>query len=200
MFLESPVTLILLVLNGLVGFYTLSMDASLVDRWAFKPYHVKHRGEYWRLLTAGFVHVGLAHLAFNMLTLFFFGPTIEQILGSAGLVAVYFGSEVTANLATMLRYSNNPAYSAVGASGAVSGVVFAYCLFFPFNMLYLFLAIPIPAILFAIGYVALSIYSAKQGGDNIAHEAHLGGAIGGVVLTIILEPRAVASFLGQIGL
>jgi membrane associated rhomboid family serine protease len=199
MLLETPVTLVLLVVNGLVGFHTLYQDPSLLDRWSFRPYALQHRGEWWRLLTAGFVHVSLAHLAFNMLTLFFFGPTIETILGSAGFVALYFGSEITANVATMLRFANNPAYSAAGASGAVSGVVFSYCLFFPFNLLYLFFAVPIPAILFAVLYVALSIYAAKQGRDNVAHEAHLGGAVGGVLLTILLEPSAIGIFLRQIG-
>ena len=100
----------------------------------------------------------------------------------------------------MWRHRDNAKYSAVGASGAVSSVLFSFILFQPFSMLYIFAAIPMPAIVFAVLYVALSIYSAKQGGGPIAHEAHLGGALGGVVLTLILYPAALGIFLGQLGI
>lgn len=200
MFAEAPVSFTLLAVNVAVGIYTLFVDPSLLARWSFKPYQFLHQGEYWRALTAGFVHVGLAHLLFNMITLFYFGPPIEGLLGPAKFLAIYFGSELAANLFTLARYKDHPAYSAVGASGAISGVLFSFCLFAPLSMLYLFFALPMPAIVFAVVYVVGSIYAAKQGGGQVAHEAHLGGALGGVVLTILVEPRAVLVFLHQLGL
>jgi membrane associated rhomboid family serine protease len=200
MFIEAPVTLILLVLNVLIGVYTMFVDASPIGQMAFRPYGFWHRREYWRLFSAGFVHAGGTHLLFNMVTLYFFGPSIEGLLGPARFLAIYFGSEVVANLATLARYRDDPNYSAVGASGAISGVLFSYCLFAPWSLLYIFFAIPMPAILFAVVYVAGSIWAAQQGGGRIAHEAHLGGALGGVLLTLLVEPRALAVFLGQMGM
>ncbi|MEL6706572.1 MAG: rhomboid family intramembrane serine protease, partial [Bacteroidota bacterium] len=111
---------------------------------------------------------------------------------------LYIGSDVAANALTMARHRKNPTYSAVGASGAISGVVFSYCLFDPFGLLYIFLAIPMPAILFAVLYVVFSVQASRQGGGRIAHEAHLGGAIGGLALTILLYPAALSFFVAQV--
>lgn len=196
---SAPVTFLFLIANVLVGVVTLFVDQSLVGKWAFRPRKVME-GEWWRFVTAGFVHVGIAHLAFNMITLYFFGPIVEGILGSGKFIAVYFGSELAANALTMWRHKDDANYSAVGASGAVSGVLFSFILFQPFAMLAIFFAIPMPAIVFAVLYVALSIYSAKQGGGQIAHEAHLGGALAGVALTLILYPAALGIFLTQLGM
>ncbi len=199
MFIETPITLVLLVVNVLVAVYTFFAEPSLLDRWSFKPVRFL-QGETWRVLTAGFVHVGLAHLAFNMITLYFFGPYIEALLGPARFLAVYFGSEVAANLLTLAKHRDNPAYSAAGASGAISGVLFSFCLFQPFAMLGIMFVIPMPAILFAVLYVVGSVYASQQGGGRIAHEAHLGGALGGVLLTILVYPDALGIFLRQLGL
>ena len=197
---DAPVTFFFLVLNVLVGVYSLFVDPELVGRWAFRPYHVVRDKEWGRWITAGFVHVGLGHLAFNMITLFFFGPEIEGVLGPWRFLAVYVGSELAANALTYWRHKDNPAYSAVGASGAISGVMFSFVLFAPFAMLYIFFAIPMPAIVFAVLYVVLSIYAAKQRAGRIAHEAHLGGALGGLVLTLLLYPASLGIFLRQVGL
>lgn len=206
MFADSPVTILLLLVNVLVSGYALFFDESLVDRLAFKPRQILERGEYQRLITAGFVHVGLAHLAFNMFTLFFFGPVLERLLGPGKFLMLYFGAELAAHGLSLLLHRKSESYAAVGASGAVSGVVFGYCLFFPFHSLYIFfLPIPIPAIVFAVAYVVLSMYAMRQARSTgmtggIAHEAHLGGAVGGLVLTLLLEPRSLGIFLGQLGL
>lgn len=205
MFADSPVTVLVLLVNVLVSAYALFFDESLVDRLAFKPKRILEHGEYQRLITAGFVHVGIAHLAFNMLTLFFFGPELERLLGPGRFLLLYFGAELAAHGLSLLLHRKTERYAAVGASGAVSGVVFAYCLFYPFHSLYIFfLPIPIPAIVFAVIYVVLSIYAMRQAKSSgmtggIAHEAHLGGAVGGVVLTLLLEPQAWGRFLQQLG-
>jgi membrane associated rhomboid family serine protease len=202
-FSATPVTLILIIINVMVSVYALQFDPGLIDRLAFKPAGILKRNEWHRMLTGGFVHVGIGHLAFNMITLFFFGPLLERILGSVGFVILYFGAEIGAHALTLVIHRASETYAAVGASGAVSGVVFAFCLFFPLEMLYIFFAIPMPAILFAVLYVAGSIYAMKQRDagmtGGIAHEAHLGGALGGVIITLLLEPRALGIFLGHFG-
>ncbi len=201
-FSAAPVTLLLLVINVMVSGYALFMDQSLIDRLAFKPRRIREHREYYRFITGGFVHVGLGHLAFNMLTLYFFGPYLEYVVGSGRFLLIYFGSEMAAHAVTMLLQRKNPAYSAVGASGAISGLVFAYCLFNPFSRIGLFFAIWIPAWLFAVGFVVISVVAMRRReagtSGGLAHEAHLGGALGGVVLTILLEPRSLELFLGQI--
>ncbi|OZC02105.1 rhomboid family intramembrane serine protease [Rubricoccus marinus] len=198
--IQTPVSLFFLTLNLLVGAYSLFVDPSLIGKWAFRPYVVRQRHELGRWVTAGFVHVGLAHLAFNMITLYYFGPQIEGVLGPWRFLAIYLGSELAANALTYWRHKDDPNYSAVGASGAISGVLFSFVLFAPFAMLGVMFIIPMPAIVFAVLYVALSIYSSKQGGGRIAHEAHLGGALGGVVLTILLYPPVIGIFLSELGL
>jgi membrane associated rhomboid family serine protease len=201
MLAESPVTAFFLILNVLIGLYTLTSNPDLIDRWAFKPFRAVREREWSRWLTAGFVHVGFGHLLFNMVTLFFFGPTIEGVLGPVRFLIVYVGAELAANALTYWRYKDNPAYSAVGASGAISGVLFSFCLFFPFEKIYLmFIPIGIWAVVFAPLYIALSVYAAAQGGGRVAHEAHLGGALGGLLLTVLLYPASVGIFLAQFGL
>lgn len=194
----APVTFFFLVLNVIVGGYTLFVRPDLIDRWSFRPYAAA-RGEWSRWLTAGVVHVGLGHLAFNMITLWSLGPVVEFSLGPLRFLAIYVVSELCANALTFLRHRANPAYSAVGASGAISGVVFAFVLLYPLEKLYLFFVpVGIPAALFALIYVGLSVYAAQQGGGRIAHEAHLGGALGGVLATLLLAPGVGTLFLAQL--
>lgn len=199
--LQTPITLALLLSNLGVSGWAMVADPTLLAELSFQPRRIRKDGEYYRFLTAGFVHAGGTHLAFNMITLFFFGPLLEQILGAAGFLVLYFGSELAAHALTFALNWDDPNYSAVGASGAISGVVFAFCVFFPLRNLYLFFALPIPAIVFAFGYVFGSIYAMRGGGgqqgwsDWIAHEAHVGGALAGIVLTILLRPDAVQIFL-----
>lgn len=195
-----PVTQFMLTLNVAVGLYTLLVDPALIDRWAFKPYRVVREREWSRWLTAGFVHVGFMHLAFNMITLFYFGPPIERTVGTWRFLVIYVGSELLANALTYWKHRDAPQYSAVGASGAISGVLFAFCLFEPFALLGIMFVIPMPAILFAVLYVGLSIWASQREVGRVAHEAHLGGALGGLALTILLYPRALSIFLDQIGL
>ncbi|MBT8399250.1 MAG: rhomboid family intramembrane serine protease [Rhodothermia bacterium] len=202
---ETPITLLLILINALVSGYALFVDPELVDRLSFRPVAILRDKQYYRLISAGFVHVGLGHLAFNLITLYFFGPLLEVLLGMVNFTVLYFGSELAAHALSLALHHENESYAAVGASGAISGVLFGYCLFFPFEKLYFFAVIPMWSIVFAIGYVVVSVYAINRRMDGrqaggIAHEAHLGGAIGGLILTIILEPRAVEVFLRNFGL
>jgi len=200
--LQSPVTLALLILNVAISGYVMMGDLSLINELSFRPVRIREKGEYYRFLTAGFVHGGGAHLAFNMITLYFFGPQLERLLGPAAFLVLYFGSEMTAHGLTFLFHRTDPQYAAVGASGAISGVLFAFCLYAPLQMLGVMMVIPMPAILFAVLYVVISVYAIGQNErgapGGIAHEAHLGGALGGVVLTIVLDyPRPINAFLRE---
>ncbi len=194
--LNAPITLALLLSNLGISGYALLADPSLIRDLAFKPRRIRKYNEYYRALTAGFVHASGTHLAFNMITFYFFGPLLERILGTGAFLVLYVGSELAAHALTYVFNRDDPHYSAVGASGAVSGVVFAFCVFFPLRNLYLFFALPIPAVLFAFGYVFGSIYAMRGGGqaagrqggmpsDWIAHEAHVGGALAGLVITVV---------------
>lgn len=203
MFYDTPFTLFLLLINALVSGYALFYDQTLLGRLAFRPREILKSGQWYRMITGGFVHGSMGHLAFNMITLFFFGPVLEARIGSMAFLVVYFGAELAAHALTLWLHRETPGYSAVGASGAISGLVFSFCLFHPFQRIYLFFAIGIPAWLFALGFVGFSVWAMRKretgAMGGIAHEAHLGGAIGGLLLTILLEPSSLAGFLSQIG-
>ena len=200
-FTDAPVTLLLLLINGLVSCYALYFDSSLLERLGFRPVRIRADGEWYRFITGGFVHVAWWHLAFNLITLYYFGPALEARLGSLAFLVLYFGSELAAHALTFKAHKSDASYNAVGASGAISGVLFGYCLFEPFSLLFIMGVIPVPAIVFAVGFVVISLRAMKRGQlGGIAHEAHLGGAIGGVLLTIALEPDALRIFLGHFGL
>ena len=200
----APATFALLVVNVAVSLYALFVSPALAEAWALRPYAIVRQREVQRLFTGSFIHAGLGHLLFNMVTLYFFGPVLEGQLGTGRFLVLYFGAELASSLFTVWRRKADPAYSAVGASGAISGLVFSFCLFAPLEKLYVFFALPMPAIVFALVYTAGSLYAMRQSeagrGSGIAHEAHLGGALGGIVLTLLLEPAVGPHFLRQLGL
>jgi membrane associated rhomboid family serine protease len=147
------------------------------------------KGEQIRMISSGFLHVDMGHLFFNMVTLWFFAPLVLAYLGNWTFVLVYLGSLIFGNLLTLLFNKNNYSYRAVGASGAVTGVLYSAILLQPDMMLGLFFVIPIPAYLFGILYLLYSIYGMKSKNDNIGHSAHFGGAVGGYVITLIEQPQ-----------
>ena len=147
------------------------------------------KGEQIRMISSGFLHVDMGHLFFNLVTLWFFAPLVLSYLGNWTFVLVYMGSLIFGNLLTLLFNKNNYSYRAVGASGAVTGVLYSAILLQPDMMLGLFFVIPIPAYLFGILYLLYSIYGMKSKNDNIGHSAHFGGAVGGYVITLIEQPQ-----------
>ncbi|AEH02667.1 MULTISPECIES: rhomboid family intramembrane serine protease [unclassified Lacinutrix] len=145
------------------------------------------RGEKIRMLSSGFLHVNLQHLIFNMFSLYFFAPVVVGMLGDINFVIIYLGSLLLGNVLSYYFHKNEYHYTAVGASGAVMGIIYSAILLQPGMSLYLFfIPIPIPAYVFGVGYLLYSIYGMKARNDNIGHDAHFGGAIGGYVLTLIL--------------
>jgi membrane associated rhomboid family serine protease len=203
-FFDAPFSLALLLVNLLIGFYSFAMDPNLIGRMAMRPIRIRKDGEYYRLLTGTFAHAGWAHLAFNLITLYYFGPVVEMNLGATGFLIVYFGSGIAANVFAFLLHKKEDNYSAVGASGSIAGVLFAFSLLYPFVRIYLFMVLPMPAWFFAVAFVGVSIYAMRKqmSGEmgRIAHDAHLAGALAGLVLTILWRPNVVPEFLNMIGL
>ncbi len=196
---EPSVTLYLIVATVVV-----SLLAWQNPRWLQAMIHHPpsvQRGEYWRLVTHGFIHAGGTHLAFNMITLFFFGMAMERVLvpaiGMGGFVLFYLAAIVLASLPSHLRHLRDPGYRSLGASGAVSAVLFAYILLQPWSLLFVFF-IPVPAIVFAAVYVGYSLYAQRQDRDNINHSTHLWGGAWGVAFMLWLEPALLARFFREL--
>ncbi|MBF4518458.1 rhomboid family intramembrane serine protease [Flavobacterium sp. ANB] len=165
-------------------------DLSFFRKYEFHVGSIRS-GEQIRMLSSGFLHVDMMHLIFNMLTLWFFAPVVLNWLGNFSFVLVYFGSLIFGSLLTMLFHKNDYSYRAVGASGAVTGVLYSAILLQPDMMLGIFGVIPIPAYLFGILYLLYSIYGMRAKNDNIGHTAHFGGAIGGYLITLIKDPSLI---------
>ena len=193
-------TVIIIAVTCLIS-YLAWQNRQLMERLIFWSPAIKE-GQVERFITHGFIHADGMHLLFNMFTFYFFGSVIEafyrQYLGGAGYVLFYLGAIVVAMVPSYVQHKNDRHYYSLGASGAVSAVLFAYILFAPWELLYLFGAIPVPAILFAVAYVYYSIKAHHAANDNINHSAHLYGGLFGVLMTIILEPRVVPYFFRQL--
>lgn len=172
------------VLFSLKGFD----DVSFFRKYEFHIGSIRS-GQQYRMISSAFLHADISHLAFNMLTLYFFAPIVCNYLGNFSFLLVYFGSLVFGSLLTMIFHKNDYNYRAIGASGAVTGILYSAILLEPNMSLYLFfIPLPIPAYLFGIGYLLYSIYGMKAKNDNIGHTAHFGGAIGGYVITLLKVP------------
>jgi membrane associated rhomboid family serine protease len=182
-----------IILISLIAITVLMSYKGFNDFSFFRKYefHIGsiQSGEQIRMLSSGFLHVDMTHLLFNMVTLWFFAPLVIAYLGNWTFVLIYIGSLIVGNLLTYIFNTNNYSYRAVGASGAVTGVLYSAILLQPDMMLGLFFVIPIPAYLFGILYLLYSIYGMKSQNDNIGHSAHFGGAVGGFAITLIKEPE-----------
>ena len=202
--MDAPITYTLLFANIAIYIWIRYMKPDYFEKFAEWPYEIVNHHKYYQVITSAFLHADLMHIAFNMFTLFSFGPVLEgmfvmnfgQLLGSLYFFLIYFISLLSGSLLTLVFNYKNPNYVAVGASGAISGIIFSYVLFFPFSKLLVFF-IPMPAFLFAFVYVGVSIYGVKNKFGNIGHEAHLGGALGGVLATFILIDGAFKFFLSH---
>jgi len=176
----------IIVANAVISYKGFN-DLSFFRKYEFHVGSIRS-GEQIRMLSSGFLHVDMMHLIFNMLTLYFFAPVVLSWLGPFSFVLIYFGSLIFGNLLTMMFHKNDYSYRAVGASGAVTGVLYSAILLQPDMMLGVFFIIPMPAYIFGIVYLLYSIYGMKAKNDNIGHTAHFGGAIGGYLITLIKEP------------
>lgn len=175
-------------------------DFSFFEKYKFNIGGVK-RGEQVRMLSSGFLHADMQHLLFNMFTLYIFADVVIYYLNPIYFIILYIGSLLVGNLLSYYFHKNEYHYSAVGASGAVMGVLYSAILLNPEMRLYMmFIPIPIPGYVFGIGYLLYSIYGMKNKVGNIGHDAHFGGAIGGYVITLVLAPWLFQENLLMVGL
>jgi membrane associated rhomboid family serine protease len=200
----SPVTYTLLFANAAIFLWSYYSHRDYTNQFAEWPYQIVRRKKYYQVITSGFLHAGWMHLFFNLFTLYSFGTFLESffvkiegpVFGSIYFFVIYFVSLLCGSLLTVATHYKDPGYVAVGASGAISGIIFSFIIFFPFSQISLFF-IPMPAFLFAILYIVASVYGMKQQFGNIGHEAHLGGALGGVIATLILIDGAMKILIGH---
>ncbi|WP_034040012.1 rhomboid family intramembrane serine protease [Wocania ichthyoenteri] len=193
------VTIIIIAANVIISYKGFG-DYSFFEKYKFNVGAVK-RGEQIRLFSSGFLHADNAHLFFNMFSLYFFADVVINSLNRFNFILVYVGSLLLGSLLSLYFHKNEYHYSAVGASGAVSGVIYSAILLQPGMSLYMFfIPIPIPAYIFGIGYLLYSIYGMKNRIGNIGHDAHFGGAVGGYIITLILSPWLFKTNLLMIGL
>ena len=193
-------TLAIIAITCIVSFIAFK-DGKLMQRLLLWPPAVEKKHEYWRLLSYGLVHADFQHLLFNMITLFFFGRAMEALyashLGMFGFLWFYLGGLLVSILPSYIQNRHNPNYQSLGASGAVSAVLFAFILLSPWSMILVFV-IPVPAILYAVAFIGYSIYMDRRGGGNVNHTAHMWGAAYGLVFTMVMEPRIIPYFLQQL--
>jgi len=199
------ITLLIVILTVLVSVLAFRRE-ELFYRLDLSPARVVQKREYYRIFTHAFLHADYFHLGINMLVLYSFGTYIEQVfsqLEDAGLIFsgpffylfLYVASIALASVTTITKYRNNEGYSAVGASGAVSAIVFTYIFFAPLEKIYFYMVLPIPGILFGVLYLAYSSYMSRRNKDNINHSAHFWGAVVGFIFPIFLEPSLFLVFL-----
>lgn len=175
-------------------------------RFHFNAYDIVHRKQYYRLFTDGFVHLDWGHLIFNMFTLYIFGKHVESyfalMFGNAGVlmyVLFYLTALCVSSLPDLLKYKDNPYYNALGASGAVSAVVFAAILLSPgMSLFIMFVPLPIPGYVYAVGYLVYSAYMARRGDTSVGHTAHFAGAVYGFVFPLLFQFSLLSRFLNSI--
>lgn len=185
-----PLSLLIILSNVLIT-YKGFKDDRFFERYKFNVAAVQ-KGQWDRIVTAGFLHVDYSHLLFNMFTFYFFGDIVIYRLGVLGFLAVYFISLFAGNLFSYIYYKRNLLYSAVGASGAVTGTLYAAIVLYPEMRLgIMFIPIPLPAYLVGLGYMLYTLYGIKKANDNIGHAAHFAGAIAGLAIAILFYPLGI---------
>jgi|CXWL01.1.fsa_nt_gi membrane associated rhomboid family serine protease len=186
-----PITIALIAVNVIVSLIAMN-NQDVLSKAIMWPYGVKRYNQLYRFITSGFIHADYMHLFFNMFTLFFFGRMVEQYFTLAGLggmaayLSLYFLGLIASDIPTYLKQKNNYNYHCLGASGAVSAVVFAAVVFDPWSSIYLYGALKISAFVYAVLYIFYCVMMSKKGSDNINHDAHLWGALFGLGFTIAL--------------
>lgn len=195
------VTYLLIATNVVVSLIGFSrMKGGLGDSmFLFSPYEVSQGRNYQGMLISHFTHADGGHLFFNMVTLYFFGPVVEQTLGPTSMLMIYAIAGIFSTMFVYSRHREDPGYRALGASDSVTGIIFAAIVVLPsMSVYFFFIPFPIPAPLFALGYILLSTYFMQQRGGRISHEAHLAGAVSGLFLAGLLSPDGFGPLLRRI--
>jgi len=195
------VTLAIIVTTSVISIVALYLYPMLLDWGMFRPYRMVRHKTWHELLTSGFLHANFAHLFVNMFVLLFFGNELERTLGPANLLVLYLSGIIISSFPTLFKFKHDPGYATVGASGAVGSVLFAFIFLFPTEKLILILfPVPISAWLFALLYLAYSIYESKRRKGKINHEAHIAGALWGIAYMLLFAPNGIDHILTILGL
>ncbi|MFK7773884.1 MAG: rhomboid family intramembrane serine protease [Saprospiraceae bacterium] len=206
---QITLTLIIIIFTCMISYQAFN-DSAMRNKFVMHPASVKEFGQYYRFLTSGFLHGSWLHLGINMFVLYQFGEQLELTLlhhfgdlaGRLFFLLIYLGAIIFGSIPSFLKHSNNQYYSALGASGGVAGVLFACTFLYPWSILWLYFVIPLPYIVSSVLYLFYESYMDKKGGDNIAHDAHMGGAIFGYIAMIIIfflmDPKLLQAYLSRI--
>lgn len=191
-------TNILIAINVILSMLAFRNN-KLMDKLMFYPYDIKRNPkEAFRFITSGFIHADQIHLLFNMITLYFFGPYLEATIGVTHYMQLYLTGIVVANLPSYFKKKDDVSFASVGASGAISAIVFSMIYFYPWQKIYLFFLIGIPMIIYGVLYLIYSFYMSKKGGQGINHDAHFYGAVYGVIFTFLIDPSKGSIFIEQL--
>ncbi|MHA7131961.1 rhomboid family intramembrane serine protease [Algoriphagus namhaensis] len=203
--MDVSLTVILILLTCVSSFYGFN-QSQFLDRWMFTPYEIHHRGQWDRFVLSGFIHKDYVHLLFNMFTFYFFGRVVEQFLafkfgsavGGVLFVLFYLSAIVISDIPTYLKHKENLYYRALGASGGTAAMVFSSIIILPLADICLFGILCLPGFILGVLFLIYSYTKGKTGGDNINHDAHLYGAILGIVFILVLSPSSGLDFIDQI--
>jgi membrane associated rhomboid family serine protease len=195
----APVASIIFVITIIFSLLAFSND-NLRSELTLHPYSIAKGDKLWTVITSGFIHNDWAHLLFNMFTYFFFAFQLEDIIGHWQFGLLYMASLILSDLPTIGKHKEDYWYRSLGASGAISAVLFSYILFNPMTKMIIFpLPIPIPAILYGVLYLIYCAYASRRSNDNINHDAHFFGALSGIMITILLNHNVISIFIKQLG-
>jgi membrane associated rhomboid family serine protease len=200
----SVITYIIMGITIAISFLAWK-KTELFGKLMMNPYAISHKKQYYRFITSGLIHKDHMHLLLNMFSFYFFGLAIERVfaeifgdLGGVYYVVLFVAAIVVSDLPTYFKHRNNPGYNSLGASGAVSAVVFAYIIFQPLQLICIYIALCMPGFIMGSLYIAFSYYQGRKANDNINHDAHLYGALFGLVFCVILYPSCIPQFIEQI--
>ncbi|WP_207424536.1 rhomboid family intramembrane serine protease [Desertivirga brevis] len=197
LFNDTPVAGIIFLLTIVTSLYAFS-NPQVYGKFMLHPYSVSRGERVYSIFTSGLIHKDWGHLFFNMFSYYMFAFTLERQIGSVKFAILYIASLALSDMSTIVKHKDHFWYNSLGASGAISAVVFSYILFFPEASFYLmFIPIPINSVVFGILYLIYSAYASKQSG-NINHDAHFFGALAGIIITIIFNPGVLSSFFSQL--
>ncbi|NLO18448.1 MAG: rhomboid family intramembrane serine protease [Ignavibacteria bacterium] len=197
--LSGNSSLIIFAITIAFSLFAMYINPAIIEKYALSPWKVIYEKKWYLVITSGFLHADFFHLLFNMWTFWFFCQTLELYAGTISFLIIYFASMILSDVTTIIKHKDNYAYKSLGASGAISGALFSLILFEPFQLYYLvFIPFGIPAVVFALLYLAYCYYAARHSKDNINHDAHFWGALAGIVLTIFLKPNVLETFLYKI--
>lgn len=188
--------LIIFIVTVVASLAGLFFAPSVIERSLFRPYFFLRNRQYDTIVTSGFVHADLTHLIFNMMTFYFFAFPLERRIGPVAFAALYAIGLVVSEIGTYFKHRDDPGYASLGASGAIAAVLFAGIVYFPAqSILILPIPVPIPAPLFAVMYLGYSWYSARHARGRINHDAHIGGALAGLLFVLITDPAAFTGLI-----